>query len=157
MSETPETPNDGETSAESPVAEDAQTSEKKDSSAQDAEAKESELNEAGENKVRIKPTTAGKKESSKKKRPAQGGYEELIKAGTIKRIMKIDKNVKMTGSEAVYLVSKATELFLGRIMQKAVSNHSTNPQVKSIHYNDVARTVRENSEMDFLVDLLPEV
>lgn len=111
----------------------------------------------GEKREKDSPSAKKEASSKKKKQTPQNGYEELIKAGTIKRIMKIDKNVKMTGSEAVYLVSKATELFLGRIMQKAVSTRTSNPQAKSIHYNDVARTVRENPEMDFLVDLLPEV
>mmetsp|Transcript_96 Transcript_96/g.151 ORF Transcript_96/g.151 Transcript_96/m.151 type:complete len:270 (+) Transcript_96:1136-1945(+) len=83
--------------------------------------------------------------------------EEVIKSSTIKKIMKIDKDVKMTATEAVFLVSKATECFLGKMMTQVHKQSLKGDKKGSINYNDVAKIVKNNPDLEFLVDLLPEV
>lgn len=101
----------------------------------------------------------GNEKDATEKRLRDVSSDELIKSGTIKRIMKIDKDVKMTSSEAVFLVSKATELFLGKAMETVHTNDTSlnNADPNTIMYNQIARTVKKHKELDFLVDLLPEV
>ena len=81
---------------------------------------------------------------------------EVIRTGTIRRIMKIDKDVKMTGLEAVNLVSKATEHFLGLLVDTCVEI-ADNDGRKTVKYSDVVAAAKDLPEFDFLNELLPNI
>mmetsp|Transcript_13884 Transcript_13884/g.18029 ORF Transcript_13884/g.18029 Transcript_13884/m.18029 type:complete len:328 (-) Transcript_13884:205-1188(-) len=85
------------------------------------------------------------------------GIEERIRSGTIKRIMKIDKDVKITAAEAVFMASKATELFLGKMMTTVHEDALSKAKKGVIQYSDLAKAVKKHAELGFLEDILPEV
>ncbi|GBG33381.1 Nuclear transcription factor Y subunit C-1 [Hondaea fermentalgiana] len=84
------------------------------------------------------------------------GGEELIRAGTIRRIMKVPNEVKMTGSEAVHLVCKSTELFIGDLLDRAMEK-ALKDNRKVVRYQDLADCVRESPNLDPFVELLPDL
>lgn len=67
----------------------------------------------------------------------------------IKRIVKYDEEVKAVNKDALLLITKATELFVGRM---AVKTASTTAQRggRTIKLNDVLQTIHTNDFMDFL-------
>jgi len=84
------------------------------------------------------------------------GEGETIRTGTIRRIMKLDRDVKMTGSEAVFLVSKATELFVSDFVMRTLETASKEDR-KLVKYTDLVSTVTSTPQLDFLADLLPDI
>jgi len=94
----------------------------------------------------------------KRGRPSanDGNDTEVIRAGTIRRIMKLDKDVKMTAAEAVFLVSKATEHFVASLIEKTIEKAKSEDR-KLIKYQDLAACAKENPQMAFLCDLLPDI
>lgn len=70
--------------------------------------------------------------------------------------MKLDKDVKMTGSEAVHIVGKASELFLTELLDRAVqSAHSAGRT--EVKYQDLVASAKEGANLAFLVDLVPDI
>ena len=92
--------------------------------------------------------------SSKKGATTDAKSPELlsIPKNAIKRIMKLDDDVKQVQQEAVLLVGKATELFIARLAQKAYSHaHSVQgTAVKQIKYDNIVKARLEDANMLFL-------
>mmetsp|Transcript_10850 Transcript_10850/g.18493 ORF Transcript_10850/g.18493 Transcript_10850/m.18493 type:complete len:134 (+) Transcript_10850:3-404(+) len=96
-------------------------------------------------------------EDRKRPRPASLlDGEEIIRAGTIRRIMKVPSEVKMTGSEAVHLVCKATELFVSEIVDRSVARAAEDGR-KVVRYSDVADCVKDSPNLETFVELLPDL
>jgi len=118
----------------------------------DYETKAVETNEDDDDNA----STSSKKRKRDSKPSLLEADGETIRTGTIRRIMKLDKDVKMTGSEAVFLVSKATELFVSEFVLKAYEK-AKGENRKLIKYQDLASTTKDELNLDFLVDLLPDI
>lgn len=78
-----------------------------------------------------------------------------IPKNSIKRIMKLDDDVKQVQSEAVFLVGKATELFLAGLARESyeVSQKDDRRQIKYDHLVDVRLA---DEKLAFLKHILPE-
>ncbi|CAK9313181.1 unnamed protein product [Citrullus colocynthis] len=75
--------------------------------------------------------------------------------GRVKKIMKLDKDIGKVNSEALFLVSCATELFLKLLAEKSaeVAAEKKRKTVKLEHIRIAAK--RHRSISDFLLDSLP--
>jgi histone H3/H4 len=78
-----------------------------------------------------------------------------IPRARVKRIMKADEDVKQIKPEAVVLVTKATEMFVGLFVKDAFKQ-SVKEKRKGLQYKDMATAVQEEEHLDFLMDIVPE-
>ena len=69
----------------------------------------------------------------------------------VKRIMKLDKSVKVASGDATKLITKATELFCEMLTQSALGSMKLGKR-KTIKYLDVERAVLKKQKFDFLHD-----
>ena len=69
----------------------------------------------------------------------------------VKRIMKLDKSVKVASGDATKLITKATELFCEMLTQSALGSIKLGKR-KTIKYLDVERAVLKKQKFDFLHD-----
>jgi len=69
----------------------------------------------------------------------------------VKRIMKLDKSVKVASGDATKLITKATELFCEMLTQNALGSMKLGKR-KTIKYLDVERAVLKKQKFDFLHD-----
>mmetsp|Transcript_1022 Transcript_1022/g.3022 ORF Transcript_1022/g.3022 Transcript_1022/m.3022 type:complete len:248 (+) Transcript_1022:753-1496(+) len=69
----------------------------------------------------------------------------------VKRIMKLDKSVKVASGDATKLITKATELFCEVLTQSALGSMKLGKR-KTIKYLDVERAVLKKQKFDFLHD-----
>ncbi|KAK7379568.1 hypothetical protein VNO80_05031 [Phaseolus coccineus] len=75
--------------------------------------------------------------------------------GRVKKIMMLDKDVKRVNSEALFLVSRSTELFLQFLAEKS-ANVSIEKKRKTVNLEHVRIAVkRHQPTRDFLLDDLP--
>ncbi|CAI0381159.1 unnamed protein product [Linum tenue] len=76
-------------------------------------------------------------------------------AGRVKKIMRLDKEVNKVTSEALFIVSRSTELFLRFLAEKSaeVATEKKRKIVKSEHLRIAVKRHRPTS--DFLLDSLP--
>jgi histone H3/H4 len=72
-----------------------------------------------------------------------------IPRNAVKRVMKIDDEVKQVQQEAVVLVGKATELFLAKLAGKAF-DHASKEERRQIKYDDLYNARLEDPNMLFL-------
>nr|GLL46910.1 chromatin accessibility complex protein 1-like [Ipomoea trifida] len=91
--------------------------------------------------------------------PEENGVERTcrlqIPTGRVKKIMKIDDEVKKVNSEALFLISRSTELFLEFLAEKSaeVAVEKKRKTVKLEHLRLAVKRHRPTS--DFLLDSLP--
>ena len=69
----------------------------------------------------------------------------------VKRIMKLDKSIKVASGDATKLITKATELFCEMLTQSALGSMKLGKR-KTIKYLDVERAVLKKQKFDFLHD-----
>eukprot|EP00741_Cyanophora_paradoxa_P003276 tig00000691_g3184.t1 len=86
---------------------------------------------------------------------AEDEKKATLPLARIKRIMKMDGDVKQVSQEAYALVGKATELFLERFARAAFENTQSEKR-KTIAYKDLSQVVKQTDEMEFLFDIIPE-
>jgi histone H3/H4 len=72
----------------------------------------------------------------------------------IKKIMKIDDEVRMITAEAPVLFSKACELFVLDLTMRAWA-HTSESSRRTLQRCDIADAIREGEGFDFLVDIVP--
>ncbi|KAF3443468.1 hypothetical protein FNV43_RR13150 [Rhamnella rubrinervis] len=72
----------------------------------------------------------------------------------IKRIMKSDGDVKMISSETPILFSKACELFIMELTLRSWLQ-TEGCKRRTLQRNDIARAIRNDDLLDFLVDVVP--
>ncbi|KAK8956461.1 hypothetical protein KSP40_PGU006852 [Platanthera guangdongensis] len=77
--------------------------------------------------------------------------------GRVKRIMKLDGEIKKVNSEALFLISLSTELFLESLAERA-GNAAALMCRKTIKVEHLRAAVTDHSPTaDFLLDCIPEV
>ena len=79
------------------------------------------------------------------------GQQLALPIARVKRIMKLDKSVKVVAADATKLITKATELFCEMLTQAAIGSMKLGKR-KTIKYLDVERAVLKKAKFDFLHD-----
>lgn len=72
----------------------------------------------------------------------------------IKKIMKLDEDVKMISAEAPVLFSKAAEIFISELSLRAWI-HTEDNKRRTLQKNDIAMAVTKYDQFDFLIDIVP--
>jgi len=72
----------------------------------------------------------------------------------IKKIMKLDDDVKMISAEAPVLFSKAAELFITELTLRAWI-HTEDNKRRTLQRNDIAMAISKYDQFDFLIDIVP--
>jgi len=72
----------------------------------------------------------------------------------IKKIMKLDDDVKMISAEAPVLFSKAAELFITELTLRAWT-HTEDNKRRTLQRNDIAMAISKYDQFDFLIDIVP--
>ncbi|XP_022659291.1 nuclear transcription factor Y subunit gamma-like isoform X2 [Varroa jacobsoni] len=72
----------------------------------------------------------------------------------IKKIMKLDEDVKMISAEAPILFAKAAELFIMELTLRAWV-HTEDNKRRTLQRNDIAMAISKFDMFDFLIDIVP--
>lgn len=82
-------------------------------------------------------------------------YKELqLPLARIKRLMKVEEEVKMIASEVPVLFSKITEIFIQELTLRAWINTEENKR-RILQKNDLAAAVKTSDVYDFLIFIIP--
>ncbi|KFK43109.1 hypothetical protein AALP_AA1G081400 [Arabis alpina] len=73
----------------------------------------------------------------------------------IRRIMRNDDSAPQIMQDAVFLVNKATEMFIERFSEEAYES-SVQDKKKFIHYKHLSSVVSNDNRYEFLADCVPE-
>jgi len=80
--------------------------------------------------------------------------QQELPLARIKRIMKLDDEVKMISSEAPALFSKAAEIFITELALRAWV-HTEDNKRRTLQRNDIAMAITKYDQFDFLIDIVP--
>lgn len=72
----------------------------------------------------------------------------------IKKIMKLDEEVKMISAEAPIIFAKAAEMFIQEVTIRAWL-HTEDNKRRTLQRNDVALAISKYDQFDFLIDIVP--
>ncbi|BFY99675.1 hypothetical protein BsWGS_02715 [Bradybaena similaris] len=72
----------------------------------------------------------------------------------IKKIMKLDEDVKMISAEAPVLFAKAAEIFIRELSLRAWI-HTEDNKRRTLQRNDIAMAISKFDQFDFLIDIVP--
>ncbi|XP_077971482.1 uncharacterized protein LOC120346295 [Styela clava] len=72
----------------------------------------------------------------------------------IKKIMKMDEDVKMISAEAPLLFSKAAQIFITELSLRAWI-HTEESKRRTLQRNDIATAITKFDQFDFLIDIVP--
>lgn len=72
----------------------------------------------------------------------------------IKKIMKLDDDVKMISAEAPMLFAKAAEIFIHELTLRAWI-HTEDNKRRTLQRNDIAMAITKYDQFDFLIDIVP--
>eukprot|EP01134_Creolimax_fragrantissima_P001915 CFRG1915T1 len=78
----------------------------------------------------------------------------ILPLARIKKIMKLDEDVKMISAEALILFSKALEIFIRELGMRSWGHTEENKR-RTLQRNDIAMAVSRNDTFDFLIDIVP--
>jgi hypothetical protein len=81
---------------------------------------------------------------------------ESVRTGTVRRIMRVDNQLKPIQAEAVPLLGKACELFIGHLVGQA-ADRVLGEHRHNILYSDLQRLSALDSPLKFLEPLLPSL
>ncbi|XP_061598450.1 chromatin accessibility complex protein 1 [Cololabis saira] len=73
----------------------------------------------------------------------------------VRLIMKSSPDVSSINQDALFLTTKATELFVQHLAQSSF-NSGSGKESNSLSYSDLARTAEETDTLQFLTDILPK-
>ncbi|CAH8251533.1 unnamed protein product [Arabidopsis lyrata] len=97
--------------------------------------------------------------TSKNREEDDGGVEDAkmfkFPMNRIRRIMRIDNSAPQIMQDAVFLVNKATEMFIKRFSEEAYDS-SVQDKKKFIHYKHLSSVVSNDERYEFLADSVPE-
>lgn len=79
---------------------------------------------------------------------------QALPLARIKKIMKLDEDVKMISAEAPMLFSKAAELFIHELTLRAWI-HTEDNKRRTLQRNDLAMAITKYDQFDFLIDIVP--
>ncbi|KAL1201935.1 DNA polymerase II subunit B3-1 [Cardamine amara subsp. amara] len=89
----------------------------------------------------------------------EGGLEDAklfrFPMNRIRRIMRSDNSAPQIMQDAVFLVNKATEMFIERFSEEAYES-SVQDKKKFIHYKHLSSVVSNEERYEFLADCVPE-
>lgn len=95
-------------------------------------------------------STSGAGKSPCKARPNDGTL--ILPLARIKTIMKSSPDVENISSDALYHVTKATELFVEHLIQEIYSHH---PKASELNYAGLADVVQTQDSLEFLKEMVP--
>uniref|UniRef100_A0A2R5LHH1 Nuclear transcription factor Y subunit gamma n=1 Tax=Ornithodoros turicata TaxID=34597 RepID=A0A2R5LHH1_9ACAR len=72
----------------------------------------------------------------------------------IKKIMKLDDDVKMISAEAPVLFARASEIFITELSLRAWI-HTEDNKRRTLQRNDIAMAITKYDQFDFLIDIVP--
>ncbi|KAF7664895.1 hypothetical protein LDENG_00160900 [Lucifuga dentata] len=72
----------------------------------------------------------------------------------IKKIMKLDEDVKMISAEAPVLFAKAAQIFITELTLRAWI-HTEDNKRRTLQKNDIAMAITKFDQFDFLIDIVP--
>lgn len=72
----------------------------------------------------------------------------------IKKIMKLDEDVKMISAEAPVLFARAAEIFITELSLRAWV-HAEDNKRRTLQRNDIAMAITKYDQFDFLIDIVP--
>lgn len=79
---------------------------------------------------------------------------QVLPLARIKKIMKLDEDVKMISAEAPLLFAKAAEIFIHELTLRAWI-HTENNKRRTLQRNDIAMAISKFDQFDFLIDIVP--
>ena len=79
----------------------------------------------------------------------------VLPLARIKKIMKMDEEVKMISVETPLLISKACELFIIELAYRGWA-HTIESNRRTLQRNDIAQAISNNDFYDFLLDIVEE-
>ncbi|KAI8890245.1 histone-fold-containing protein [Backusella circina FSU 941] len=78
----------------------------------------------------------------------------MLPIARIKRVIKEDKDVSLINAEATFCIAYATELFMEYLVTEAFTKAKKDKR-KTVYYKDLANTVKEVEQFEFLEDVIP--
>ncbi|XP_052900932.1 nuclear transcription factor Y subunit gamma [Anopheles moucheti] len=79
---------------------------------------------------------------------------QLLPLARIKKIMKLDEEVKMISSDAPLLFAKAIEIFIQELTLRAWL-HTEHNKRRTLQRSDIAMAITRYDQFDFLIDIVP--
>ncbi|ETN64156.1 hypothetical protein AND_004110 [Anopheles darlingi] len=79
---------------------------------------------------------------------------QLLPLARIKKIMKLDEDVKMISSDAPLLFAKAIEIFIHELTLRAWLHTEQNKR-RTLQRSDIAMAITKYDQFDFLIDIVP--
>nr|CAD7571652.1 unnamed protein product [Timema californicum] len=79
---------------------------------------------------------------------------QALPLARIKKIMKLDDDVKMISAEAPMLFAKAAEIFIHELTLRAWI-HTEDNKRRTLQRNDIAMAITKFDQFDFLIDIVP--
>ncbi|CAH2237708.1 jg11384 [Pararge aegeria aegeria] len=79
---------------------------------------------------------------------------QVLPLARIKKIMKLDEEVKMISAEAPVLFAKAAEIFIHELTLRSWS-HTEDNKRRTLQRNDIAMAISKSDQFDFLIDIVP--
>ncbi|KAL7311604.1 hypothetical protein PS15m_009343 [Mucor circinelloides] len=92
--------------------------------------------------------------STSKHVPERTPGTTMLPLARIKRVIKEDKDVSLINAEATFCIAYATELFMEYLVTEAFSKAKKEKR-KTVYYKDLASTVKESEQLEFLEDVIP--
>ncbi|XP_013161952.1 PREDICTED: nuclear transcription factor Y subunit gamma-like isoform X2 [Papilio xuthus] len=89
-----------------------------------------------------------------KKVTADDFKTQALPLARIKKIMKLDEEVKMISAEAPVLFAKAAEIFIHELTLRAWYHTEENKR-RTLQRNDIATAISKSDQLDFLIDIVP--
>jgi len=129
--------------------------EMRDEEDQDEEEEKGDQEEKDDKDKEDKEDKDGKEKSEQKSGKKEKGTQLQLPLARVKRIMKLDKDVKLISSDAAFLIAKSAELFLDYLVKHA-SVKTRAEKRKILHYKDLSAIAKEFDSLEFLVDIIPE-
>merc|ERR1712154_629893 len=90
--------------------------------------------------------------SSSNKGGSGGKENNCLPQTRVKTIMKSSPDVEVVSQESLFLITRATELFIMYLAKLASRNGGEDP---SVTYADLAAVVQRKDSMEFLHDIVP--
>lgn len=79
---------------------------------------------------------------------------QALPLARIKKIMKLDEDVRMISAEAPLLFAKAAEIFIHELTLRAWVHTEENKR-RTLQRNDIAVAIMKYDQFDFLIDIVP--
>lgn len=80
--------------------------------------------------------------------------QQVLPLARIKKIMKLDDDVKMISAEAPLLFAKAAEIFIHELTLRSWI-HTEDNKRRTLQRNDIAMAITKFDQFDFLIDIVP--